>query len=67
MNEEGMNEIVIKEEATLAFADSREKLLAVLENDHLNMEALSDLEIFEVFWATELFPIYSQKTWHQNL
>ncbi|WP_426355437.1 tyrosine-type recombinase/integrase [Exiguobacterium sp. R-39] len=64
MNEEGMNEVVIKEEATLAFADSREKLLAVLENDHLNMKALSDLEIFELFWATELFPIYSQKSPH---
>ncbi|WP_075643106.1 tyrosine-type recombinase/integrase [Exiguobacterium indicum] len=64
MNEEEMNEIVIKEEAALAFADSREKLLAVLENDHLNMEALSDLEIFELFWATELFPIYSQKSPH---
>ncbi len=59
-----MNEIVIREEATLAFADSREKLLAVLENDHLNMEALSDLEIFELFWATELFPIYSAKSPH---
>lgn len=64
MNEEEMNEIVIREEAALAFADSREKLLAVLENDHLNMEALSDLEIFELFWATELFPIYSQKSPH---
>ncbi|MDW2886467.1 tyrosine-type recombinase/integrase [Exiguobacterium artemiae] len=64
MKEEVMNEIVIKEEATLAFADSREKLLAVLEDDHLNMEALSDLEIFELFWATELFPIYSQKSPH---
>lgn len=64
MNEEVMNEVAIKEEAALAFADSREKLLAVLENDHLNMEALSDLEIFELFWATELFPIYSQKSPH---
>ena len=64
MKEEGMNEIVIREEAALAFSDSREKLLAVLENDHLNMEALSDLEIFELFWATELFPIYSQKSPH---
>ncbi|WP_214729589.1 site-specific integrase [Exiguobacterium sp. s168] len=64
MNEEEMNEIVIREEAALAFADSREKLLAVLQNDHLNMEALSDLEIFELFWATELFPIYSQKSPH---
>ncbi|WP_449402549.1 tyrosine-type recombinase/integrase [Exiguobacterium artemiae] len=63
MNEEETNEIVIKE-AALAFADSREKLLAVLENDHLNMEALNDLEIFELFWATELFPIYSQKSPH---
>lgn len=59
-----MNELVIKEEAALAFADSREKLLMVLENDHLNMEALSDLEIFELFWATELFPMYSQKSLH---
>lgn len=64
MNEEIMNEVVIREEAALAFADSKEKLLAVLENDHLNMEALSDLEIFELFWATELFPIYSQKSPH---
>ncbi|WP_215148905.1 tyrosine-type recombinase/integrase [Exiguobacterium sp. s91] len=64
MNEEVKNKVVIKEEAALAFADSREKLLAVLENDHLNMEALSDLEIFELFWATELFPIYSQKSPH---
>lgn len=64
MKDEVMNEIVIKEEAALAFSDSREKLLAVLENDHLNMEALSDLEIFELFWVTELFPIYSQKSPH---
>lgn len=64
MKEEGINEIVIREEAALAFSDSREKLLAVLENDYLNMEALSDLEIFELFWATELFPIYSQKSPH---
>lgn len=64
MKEEEMNEIAIREEAALAFVDSREKLLAVLENDHLNMEALSDLEIFELFWATELFPIYSQKSPH---
>lgn len=64
MNEEIMNEVVIREEAALAFADSREKLLAVLENDHLNMDALSDLEIFELFWVTELFPIYSQKSPH---
>lgn len=64
MHEEVMNEVVTKEEAALAFADSREKLLAVLEDDHLNMEALSDLEIFELFWATELFPIYSQKSPH---
>lgn len=64
MNEETVNEVVIREEAALAFADSREKLLAVLENDHLNMDALSDLEIFELFWATELFPIYSQKSPH---
>ena len=64
MKDEVMNEIVIKEEATLAFADSREKLLAVLEDDHLNMEALSDLEIFELFWVTELFPIYSAKSPH---
>lgn len=64
MNEEIANEIVIKEDAALAFADSREKLLAVLEDDHLNMEALSDLEIFELFWVTELFPIYSAKSPH---
>ncbi|WP_393964669.1 tyrosine-type recombinase/integrase [Exiguobacterium sp. S22-S28] len=56
--------LVTREEAVLAFADSRQKLLAVLADDHLNMEALSDLEIFELFWATELFPIYSQKSPH---
>ena len=56
--------LVTREEAALAFADSRQKLLAVLADDHLNMEALSDLEIFELFWATELFPIYSQKSPH---
>lgn len=61
LTKEITNEVVIREEAALAFTDSREKLLAVLEDDHLNMEALSDLEIFELFWATELFPIYSQK------
>jgi len=64
MGEEVKNEVEISEAAALAFADSREKLLAVLEDDHLNMEALSDLEIFELFWATELFPIYSQKSPH---
>lgn len=64
MNEEIAPEIVIREEAALAFADSRAKLLAVLEDDHLNMEALSDLEIFELFWVTELFPIYSAKSPH---
>lgn len=64
MGEEVKNEVEIREAAALAFADSREKLLAVLEDDHLNMEALSDLEIFELFWATELFPIYSQKSRH---
>ncbi|UKS57754.1 tyrosine-type recombinase/integrase [Exiguobacterium acetylicum] len=64
MEEEMKNEVEIREAASLAFADSRERLLAVLEDDHLNMEALSDLEIFELFWATELFPIYSQKSPH---
>ncbi|MEK4649479.1 site-specific integrase [Exiguobacterium sp. FSL W8-0210] len=64
LTKEITNEVVIREEAALAFTDSREKLLAVLEDDHLNMEALSDLEIFELFWATELFPIYSQKSPH---
>ena len=64
MEEEVRNEVEIREAAALAFADSRERLLAVLEDDHLNMEALSDLEIFELFWATELFPIYSQKSPH---
>ncbi|EZP58373.1 tyrosine-type recombinase/integrase [Exiguobacterium sp. RIT341] len=64
MEEEMRNEVEIREAAALAFADSRERLLAVLEDDHLNMEALSDLEIFELFWATELFPIYSQKSPH---
>ncbi|QZY88555.1 tyrosine-type recombinase/integrase [Exiguobacterium acetylicum] len=64
LTKEITNEVVIREEAALAFTDSREKLLAVLEDDHLNMEALSDLEIFELFWATELFPVYSQKSPH---
>jgi integrase/recombinase XerD len=40
------------------------KLAEALKNDHINLEALNDLEIIELFWATELFPIYADKSPH---
>lgn len=41
----------IKVKVTLAFSDNSERLLAVIEDNHLNIEALRDIEIFELFWA----------------
>lgn len=40
------------------------KLAEALKNDHINLEALNDVEIIELFWATELFPIYADKSPH---
>ncbi|WP_214762903.1 tyrosine-type recombinase/integrase [Exiguobacterium sp. s146] len=40
------------------------KLAEALKGDHINLETLNDLEIIELFWATELFPIYAEKSPH---
>ncbi|TCI75696.1 hypothetical protein EVJ20_13490 [Exiguobacterium sp. SH0S1] len=40
------------------------KLAEALKSDHINLEALNDVEIIELFWATELFPIYADKSPH---
>lgn len=40
------------------------KLAEALKSDHNNLETLNDVEIIELFWATELFPIYADKSPH---
>lgn len=40
------------------------KLVEALKKDHIDLEALNDVEIIELFWATELFPIYAEKSPH---
>ena len=40
------------------------KLVEALKSDHINLESLNDVEIIELFWATELFPIYADKSPH---
>lgn len=40
------------------------KLAEALKGDHINLTALNDTEIIELFWATELFPIYAEKSPH---
>ncbi|WP_214830835.1 tyrosine-type recombinase/integrase [Exiguobacterium sp. s56] len=40
------------------------KLAEALKGDHITLETLNDLEIIELFWATELFPIYAEKSPH---
>lgn len=54
----------IKDEVTLTFFDSSKRFLPVIEDNYMNIEGLSDLEIFELFWVTELFPMNSQKSPH---
>lgn len=40
------------------------KLAEALKKDHIDLEALNDVEVIELFWATELFPIYADKSPH---
>ncbi|TCI33865.1 hypothetical protein EVJ29_13335 [Exiguobacterium sp. SH4S7] len=40
------------------------KLTEALKSDHINLASLNDIEIIELFWATELFPIYADKSPH---
>ncbi|WP_214780538.1 tyrosine-type recombinase/integrase [Exiguobacterium sp. s22] len=40
------------------------KLAEALRRDHIDLKALTDIEIIELFWATELFPIYADKSPH---
>lgn len=56
---QAMFEMALKE-----MTGSNPRLMDALRNDHINLETLSDIEIIEVFWATELFPIYAEKSPH---
>ncbi len=40
------------------------KLVEALKKDHIDLETLNDVEVIELFWATELFPIYADKSPH---
>ncbi|ERG68066.1 tyrosine-type recombinase/integrase [Exiguobacterium chiriqhucha] len=40
------------------------KLTEALKKDHIDLNTLNDIEIIELFWATELFPIYADKSTH---
>ena len=40
------------------------KLAEALRKDHIDLETLNDVEVLELFWATELFPIYADKSPH---
>ncbi|MCT4776351.1 MULTISPECIES: tyrosine-type recombinase/integrase [Exiguobacterium] len=40
------------------------KLAEALRKDHIDLKTLTDIEIIELFWATELFPIYADKSPH---
>lgn len=40
------------------------KLVEALKKDHIDLETLNDIEVIELFWATELFPIYADKSPH---
>ncbi|WP_396128881.1 site-specific integrase [Exiguobacterium mexicanum] len=43
---------------------SNPKLAEALKKDHIDLKTLTDIEIIELFWATELFPIYADKSPH---
>lgn len=45
-------------------AGANPRIVDALRKDHIDLETLSDIEIIEVFWATELFPIYAEKSPH---
>lgn len=40
------------------------KLTEALRKDHIDLDTLNDVEVIEIFWATELFPIYADKSPH---
>lgn len=40
------------------------KLVEALRKDHIDLKTLTDIEVIELFWATELFPIYADKSPH---
>jgi len=40
------------------------KLAEALKKDHIDLQTLNDVEVVELFWATELFPIYADKSPH---
>lgn len=40
------------------------KLAEALKKDHIDLDTLTDIEVIELFWATELFPIYADKSPH---
>lgn len=40
------------------------KLAEALRKDYIDLETLNDVEVIELFWATELFPIYADKSPH---
>lgn len=40
------------------------KLAQALKKDHIDLETLNDIEVIELFWATELFPVYADKSPH---
>ena len=40
------------------------KLAEALKKDHIDLDTLTDIEVIELFWATELFPIYAEKSPH---
>ncbi|MEB1808277.1 MAG: tyrosine-type recombinase/integrase [Bacillaceae bacterium] len=56
---QAMFEMALKE-----MTGANPRLVDALRNDHINLETLSDIEIIEVFWVTELFPIYAEKSPH---
>jgi len=40
------------------------KLTEALKKSHIDLKTLTDIEVIELFWATELFPIYADKSPH---
>lgn len=42
------------------------KLAEALKKDHIDLDTLTDIEVIELFWATELFPIYANKSAHTH-
>lgn len=40
------------------------KLTEALKKSHIDLRTLNDIEVIELFWATELFPIHADKSPH---